>query len=251
MNSFELRDRFIPDWMRRRNRQYNWDEFNPDRYHEHNYMEIEPMDDEVLGDLDEFYRKEKPSGLFLEIGAGPNMYPILAALPYADQIDVWELGGQNVNYLRRQVEEMDPSWQKWMDKLRELNPERYGQVDFQKQLQQKMRVIQGNIFDLPEKKYDSISMHSVAESLTKVPHQFRKAVTKFTAAGKPGSTLVASFVANSRGYNTPGRNFPAVAIETWDVVKILGPSMRSLKFGTTRAELRPLSPLIITLGTIK
>lgn len=55
-----------PSWLRRSNRRYNWDEFDPRLYREHNYVEIDPVDDEVLRDMASFYAKEKPSGRFLE-----------------------------------------------------------------------------------------------------------------------------------------------------------------------------------------
>lgn len=251
MHVVELRERFIAPLMRKSTRRYDWNKFNPDRYHEHNYQQIDPVDEEVLGELIKFYKEKRPSGLFLEVGAGSNMYPILAALPYADQIDVCEYGAQNIAYLRKQVKELDPSWQKWIDRLVALAPEVYGQVNFQQQLQQKMRVVQGSIFALPTQVYDNISMHGVAESLTQRDREFKKAVKCFTASAKPGATLVAIFVKNSSGYDTPGRQFPAIAIEAWDAVKIFGPSMQSLRFGSTNAEIRPGSPLITAMGQKK
>jgi|SRR6185369_11641983 len=247
----ELREKYIPEWTRRSNRDYNWDDFNSEKYLDHNYREIDRVDAEFLEDLVKFYKKEQPSGLFLEVGAGSNMYPILAALPYADTIDVLEYGAQNIAYLQKQREELDPDWQKWIEILRELDPDTYRAVDFQQQLQDKMIVNQGSIFDLPKEKYDNISMHSVAESLTKIPREFRKAVRCFIDSGKPGSTLAATFVEKSEGYDSAGLPLPALAIEAWDAVRIFGSSMRSLRFGSTKAEIRPGSPLITVMGRKK
>lgn len=120
------------------------------------------------------------------------MYPVLVALPYADILDIWEYGAKNVAYLKQQCQQLDPEWQQWIDKLCELHPEIYGEIDFQQQLQDKITVIQGSIFNLPQDTYESISMHSVIESLTKSSREFKKGLKRCVAAGKSGSSLIAT-----------------------------------------------------------
>jgi len=233
------------------NRRQNWDEFDSELYAKDNFRKITEFDEEILEEMSDFYAKENPYGNFLEVGPASNMYPILTALPYANAVFLWEYGAQNVAYLNQQCEELNPVWQQWINKLRELKPEIYNNVDFQQQLKDKVTVIQGSIFNLPSSKFDNISMHAVAESLTGKPREFRRAVNCFLSAGKPETTVVTTFVGNSSGYNEAGRPFPAVSIKPWDAIKIMGPKMQSFQVGSTTAELRQGSPLIKVFGRLK
>lgn len=204
----------------------DWDAFDPRLYLQANYTSVLPPDAEILRRLVEFYRDNKPHGKFIEIGAGPNLYPILAALPYSDTIDALEHGTQNVHYLNRQFFGIEPIWKQWMTLLASLDP--IYNTDLEAQFKEKVTVKHGDIFKLTKAEYDLASMHFVSDSLSEDLEEFYKANKCAVDAIRPGGLLTASFMENSQGYDSPGRKFPAVAITEKEVKESLSPYLSDL-----------------------
>lgn len=200
-----------------RNNNYNWAEFDPHKYLAVNYAKILPPDKEILIDLVKFYASADPKGKFLEVGCGPNLYPVFAMLPFADSVDIIEYGIKNLFYLKEQKNNLDNIWGQWIDFLRKLSP--VYSVDFAKQFNGKVNILQGSVFSLPQQVYNVGSMHFVSESITTDLAEFNLANRKFLSSLKPGGLFVSSFMENSEGYTSPGKQFPAVAITGKDIKK--------------------------------
>lgn len=210
-----------------KNANVNWDEFDPYIYLKQYYEMILAQDKEIVANLVKFYKKNQPKGRFLEIGCGPNLFPVFAALPYADKIDIVEFGEKNILYLKQQFVSFHNIWLKWIDLLKELDNV-YNNIDFNQCFRQKVIINQGTIFDLPQNKYDAVSMHFVAECLTGDLKEFNKANRKIVESIKPGGIFFASFMENSQGYNSPGKPFPAVAIDADDIRESIGSLSKDL-----------------------
>jgi hypothetical protein len=202
--------------MLMKNADINWGEFDPYIYLKQYYETILDSDREIVVNLVKFYKKNQPKGRFLEVGCGPNLFPVFVALPYADKIDIVEFGEKNIIYLRQQFVNFHNIWLQWIDLLKKLDPI-YKNMDFNQCFRQKVVINQDTIFDLPQNKYEAVSMHFVTECLTGDLNEFNKANRKFVESIKPGGIFFASFMENSQGYDSPGKPFPAVAINADDV----------------------------------
>lgn len=142
-------------------------------------------------------------------------------LPHVNSVDIIEYGLQNVRYLKKLIQDgLDDTWRQWVIFLKKIDPIYYN-IDFDKELKEKVKVQQGDIFDLPENKYDAASMQFVSESITQDREEFEYANQKFLKALRPGGVFVASFMENSQGYTTPGKYFPAIPIAIEDIEKSL------------------------------
>lgn len=203
------------------NNDVNWNSFNPELYLRANYVSILPPDREILKYLVSFYKKSNPSGEFVEIGSGPNLYPIFAALPYAKKITILELGKQNIAYLEKQFDSFDLIWHQWINLLKELDP--IYSIDFHQEFINKVIIESGSLFDLPENKYQLASMHFVAESVSQDLDEFYLANKKFALSLMPKGIFSASFMEGSEGYSSPGSFFPAVHIISKEVKRSLKP----------------------------
>ena len=175
----------------------------------------------LLQNLVSFYKIKQPSGNFVEIGSGSNLYPIFAALPYANKIDVLELGKQNLTYLANQFISFDPIWQLWIDFLKEIDP--IYSIDFHHQFKDKVVIKRGSLFDLSENIYQLASMHFVAESISQDLDEFYLANKKFVLSLTSNRIFCASFMEGSEGYSSPGSFFPAVKITSNEIEQSLKP----------------------------
>jgi len=207
--------------MLMKNADVNWGEFDPYIYLKQYYEIILDSDREIVANLVKFYKKNQPNGRFLEVGCGPNLFPVFAALPYVDNIDIVEFGEKNISYLKQQFVSFHNIWLQWIDLLKKLDPV-YKNIDFNQCFRQKVVINQDNIFDLPQNKYEAVSMHFVAECLTGDVNEFYEANKKFIESIKPGGIFFASFMENSQGYDSPGKPFPAVAIEADHIRESIG-----------------------------
>jgi hypothetical protein len=79
-------------------------------------------------------------------------------------------------------------------------------------LAQRTEVVQGSIFDLPQRTWDAATMFFCAESITAEQREFERACRAFARAVRPGGVLAAAFLAGSNGYRVGELDFPAVSV---------------------------------------
>lgn len=198
------------------NADFAWSEFDPDAYVQHYYADPHPDDDEVVrltcralaalgrADLDA-----------LDVGTGPNLFPLFAALPVSRRLTVWEYGEANVAWMRRTlaagalVAPWDHFWRVAQGAHGASAETIAAPVS---ELGRRTEVVQGSIFDLPERRWDAATMFFCAESITADQPEFERACAAYARAVRPGGVLAAAFLAGSRGYTVGEVDFPAVSV---------------------------------------
>lgn len=206
------------------NDQFDWDHFDSEAYSDHNYREVRDDDREIMKIVRDFFADAgvADGARGLDVGAGANLYPSLAMLPFCSRIDLWEFGASNVAWLTRQTAAFTPNWDEFWDVYRERRP--YADLaDPRAALADRAEVRQGSIFDLPAARWDLGTMFFVACSLSTDLAEFRRAVHAFVGALKPGAPFASAFMAKSQGYFVGDDWFPAVAIDEAEVARTLAP----------------------------
>ena len=183
-----------------RNADPDWDRWPVPVYLAENYRNLHESDDAVIAHHSAVYRELAAGSLgrAVEIGAGPNLYPLFLASGAARRIDAVDRSEAGLGYLRRQLTgDPDPIWEPFWHRCRALNPtlpatmtEALGRV----------HIVQGDAFALAGSDYDLASMHFVAESVTEDPDEFDEFCAAFVATVRPGGHLVAAFMENMGRY---------------------------------------------------
>lgn len=199
-----------------RNAEAAWSRFDAHAYLTQNYGAPRVEDLELIGRLVDFYsRLTEQLGLFsvVDVGTGPNLYPLLTALPFTKTLTAWEPAPLNLAYLRdaAESETLDSVWRPFWQAL-EHTDSRYRQVNPAVELAKRLSIIPGTIFELPSDTYDVASMHFCAESITSDLAEFEHAVQAVCGTVRPGGHVVASLMAGSEGYYAGEQWFPAVSI---------------------------------------
>lgn len=196
------------------NTDFDWERFDPTAYVEHYYGAPHPDDDEVLR------RTAKALSLLhrndlevVDVGTGPNLIPLFAALPFARRQTVWEYAQSNIDWMRAVLagEAVRSPWRHfWRVAAHShgLDPD----TDPLPALRSKVELVQGSIFDLPQRRWDAATMFFCAESITAEQDEFERACAAFARAVRPGGVLAAAFLAGSQGYRVAEEDFPAVAV---------------------------------------
>ncbi|MGI5454686.1 SCO2525 family SAM-dependent methyltransferase [Streptomyces sp. CA-249302] len=213
-----------------------WDEFDPSAYLAQNYRDLLDVDAEILSLMrDHFSRHfadqaERPI-LGIDIGAGANLYPALAMLPWCEEITLFERAPKNVGYLQEQCDGLDPDWDAFWKVLCESKP--YADIDGERteRFHQTVRVEEGNLFELGRRglfggpatrgKWQMGTMFFVAESISTSHKEFRQAVRCFMRSLAPGAPFAAAFMEGSRGYDVGNRHFPACDVDEAQVKQSL------------------------------
>ncbi|KUO22268.1 SCO2525 family SAM-dependent methyltransferase [Streptomyces dysideae] len=217
-----------------------WSAFDPIAYVDHNYSALQAEDAEILhivrdhfGDHFSEPSREQPPGPVpgIDVGAGANLYPALAMLPWCDEITLFERSSSNVEYLRGQVGAYGKNWDPFWDELCEN--EGYSRLGMapRERFAKVVRVEQGNIFDLArhEGRWSVGTMFFVAESMTSSHQEFTRGVECFMRALAPDAAFAAAFMEHSQGYEVGGRFFPACDVGDSDVYASLEPFASDLK----------------------
>ncbi|MEU5279766.1 SCO2525 family SAM-dependent methyltransferase [Streptomyces asoensis] len=206
-----------------------WDAFDPRVYISHNYLEMQAVDEEILSHVrDHFsdhFRGGRRVASGIDVGAGPNLYPALAMLPWCDRITLLERSARNLDYLRGQCPDYAPHWDQFWNVL--CKDEAYATLDMTPRVRFKEAVGQpepGSLFDLcaDERRWDLGTMFFVAESITTSLAEFRRGVGCFMNALNSGAPFAAAFMEHSEGYQVGAHRFPARDIDESEVRTVLG-----------------------------
>jgi NNMT/PNMT/TEMT family len=196
------------------NDDFAWTRFDPDAYVAHYYADPHPDDDAVVrhtcAALANAGRRDLET---LDVGTGPNLFPLFAALPVAQRLTVWEYAPSNIDWIQRELAGgvLRPPWTHFWNIARAAH-EADGVDNPIAALRDKTDIVQGSIFDLPERRWDAATMFFCAESITEQQDEFERACAAFARAVRPGGVLAGAFLAGSRGYRVGEEDFPAVSV---------------------------------------
>ncbi|MEU4080055.1 methyltransferase [Streptomyces venezuelae] len=214
----------------RRNRDADWNLWPVADYLAENYRRLHPCDIGVIRHHAAVYRRYAPGSLArtLELGAGPNLYPLMLAGAASRRIDALEPGAANVRYLRRQLDHgPDASWEPFYQLCRSLDPAL--PPDCAEALRP-VHVVRGTAADLVPGRYDLASMNFVAESVTEDPGEFATLCEAFVRAVRPGGRLLAAFMAGMPSYRIgTGPVWPACPVDAADLRAVFAPRTTGLR----------------------
>jgi hypothetical protein len=229
-----------------------WDDFDPDLYHESNYLVLREDDRRILQVTRDFLATQlrlKEGFRAIDVGSGANIYPALAMLPFCNRLTLWERGLRNVHWLKRQVSRFSNSWFPYWHVLN--TRARYRTVDDPRlTMRDRCTVAHADLFDLPSREWDVGTMFFVAESISGAPREFRLAMRCFIAALKPRAPFVAAFMRDSEGYDVGSLRFPAVKVSEDDVSNCLSPLAHDVRILRIRSVHRRngYDGMILALG---
>lgn len=202
-----------------------WQDFDPEAYFQHYYGDPHPDDDTLTFLAARALRNAQTvPGRDLDIidvGTGPSLIPLLAALPVATRLTAWEYAAPNLQWLHNEITSppLRPQWRHFWCQVKaayscdgaDMSP--LLPHDPLPLLTQRVRIVRGSIFDLPRHAYDAATMFFCAESITSCPSEFESALAAFVATVRPGGVIAAAFLAGSSGYAVSGRRYPAVKLD--------------------------------------
>ena len=217
-----------------------WQDFDPEAYFQHYYGEPHPDDDTLTFLAARALREAKtPPGRGLDIvdvGTGPSLIPLLAALPVANRLTAWEYAPPNLHWLHNEITSppLRPQWRHFWSQVKAAHSHGASGSspllphDPLPLLTQRVRIVRGSIFDLPRHAYDAATMFFCAESITSCPSEFESALAAFLATVRPGGMIAAAFLAGSSGYAVSGRRYPAVKLNAAQIEAALKSRLASL-----------------------
>jgi hypothetical protein len=197
-----------------------WSRFDPETYIEHYYAQPHPDDDQLLVSTCAALAGAAPDGRSIEVldvGTGPNLFPLFAALPVAHRITVWEYASSNIDWLHRELARgvLRPPWTRFWKVARGAHGPLRATIDNPiLALRDKTKIVQGSIFDLPPAQWDAATMFYCAESITARQEEFELACRSFARAVRSGGVIVAAFLANSQAYQVAQEVYPAIPVDS-------------------------------------
>jgi hypothetical protein len=203
------------------NSDVDWDTFDSVEYCDHNYQEVRDDDRHIVHLIRDFFAGAGVTdGRGVDVGPGANLYPSLAMLPFCRSLDLREYSWRNVEWLKKQVQDFEPNWEKFWQIYAE-NPAYAAVTDPRTRLQEIATVRRASVFDLPEAEWDLGTMFFVACSLSTDMVEFTAATQRFLKSLVPGAPFAAAFMTGSDGYFVGDVWFPAVAVEIEDIEETL------------------------------
>lgn len=194
-----------------------WSDFDADVYSKANYATIFPEDAEIMRFASNFlidaFRWRPPAKLAVDVGSGPNLYPALLMLPWAERIVFTDYAQTNIDWLHENLAEQSGewAWQPFWELLEQL-PGYQGVDHPQRRLADCHDVLRRSVFDLPHRAWSMGSMFFVADGISSDEAEFESAVRSFLGALTPAAPFIMAFMEGSTGYEVNGIKFPAVNI---------------------------------------
>lgn len=193
-----------------------------------NFQKMHPEDMAIMRHLARYYATCPRNERILEVGVGPNLYPIMAMLPVAEKIRAIDINDRNIQYMKGQQIHPDSFWNRFWQYIGSQSI--IYNYDFRSDLENKVTFETGNFFDYStHHKYDVVSFNSFAESITSDYWSFRHVCNRILNFVKPGGTVISVFMSGSNGYQVGAVNFPAFPIKSKIVRQIFSPAFSQLK----------------------
>ncbi len=216
-----------------------WDAFNPYAYVVDNYQTIHDEDRLILDSILPLIQQEcSRSCRVLDIGTGPNLYPIIALFPYSRHIDCLEYSRSNVKYLRDQIHNPSECWHRFHRYMQRYS-DRY-LFPLQRTLSDKVFIRRGDLFSEIFAGYDVVTMFFCAESITSRRDTFVAACIKSMSCARPGGVYIAAFMEQSAGYFVDHIHFPAYATNAQELQHIFEPLCANLRVKRIQKAENPL-----------
>lgn len=218
------------------NRDVAWNGFDTDGYLADNYAHLHDFDRRIIIALSPYYRALPTAGLAssLDVGTGPNLYPLMLAAGASRRLEVLEHSAANVAYLDRvRGHGADPSWTPFWDLCRHLNPELPAELD---PVLRGLTIQHGDAFDLPVHQHELVSMFFMAESVTGDLDEFQQLCHRFASAATPGGHLVAAFMAGMPSYHLGGQTLPSLPLDQHTLQTIMQPVAEHLQIWQLPAD---------------
>ena len=235
-----------------------WSAFDPIAYIDHNYRDLQAEDAEILHILrdhfgDHFERRGTGPVSGIDVGAGANLYPALAMLPWCDKITLFERSAANVRYLESQVGSYDTNWDQFWRVLCKNEAYAAFDTDPRARFRKTVKVESGNLFDLAgcEGRWSMGTMFFVAESMTTSRAEFARGVECFLRALAPGAPFAAAFMEHSKGYHAGEHFFPACDVGESEVYESLAPfadEFQTMRLKASAAVREGYSGMIVACG---
>jgi hypothetical protein len=230
-----------------RNADYRWAEFDSEAYFQHYYGEPHSDDDRVIRLAVEAVKSAPPLGAELDVvdvGTGPNLFPLFCTLPRARRLTAWEYAESNVAWLEAELMRQEARWQwrHFWDVARDAYAPDYRlPEDPTHLLREKCTIRRGSVFELPKRTWDAATMFFCAESITGSRDEFEAACAAYTSCVKPGGMLAAAFLVRSGGYIVADRPFPVLHLLAEEIEETFarhGEILKAEKVGTVEREIK-------------
>ncbi|MFI8106680.1 class I SAM-dependent methyltransferase [Streptomyces sp. NPDC086023] len=208
----------------RRNAHADWDRWPVEDYLEENYRRLYACDAAVIRHHSAYCRP-LPAGSVaeaLELGCGPNLYPLMILAAASGRIDAVEPGAAGYAYLRRQLHHgPEASWQPFYDLCRRLNPALPASLST---ALERVRPLHGDVSQVRQYRYGLGSMTFVAESVTEDGAEFAALCRAFLGCIRPGGGVLAAFMENMPSYRIgEGPLWPAFPVDAPAVREVFAP----------------------------
>ncbi len=206
-----------------RNADYRWAEFDSEAYFQHYYGEPHQDDERVIRLAVAAVKSARPAGAELDVvdvGTGPNLFPLFCTLPRARRLTAWEYATSNIAWLEAELRRPEARWQ-WRH-FWEVAREAWGPAyrlpdDPTSLLRERCAIRQGSIFELPQRAWDAATMFFCAESITGSRDEFEAACASYARCARPGGLLAAAFLVRSGGYVVADRPFPVLHVTAEEI----------------------------------
>lgn len=227
-----------------RNADAPWSKFDPEAYVDLNYRTPLEVDLLIVRLMRDHFARCYAAGLppsvrGVDVGAGANLYPALAMLPWCEKIVLLEYALPNIEYLERQLAPggYDKEWDAFWEVLRE-HPA-YQDTDPRSTFGDVVRVERADLLSLDgQRRWDIGTMFFVADSMSECPEEFRKGVRCFLEALNPGAPFAVAFMKESRGYQVGAHRYPAYRVDEKQVWENLEPFTGELEIHDLRHVVR-------------
>jgi hypothetical protein len=206
-------------------------EFPARGYLEKYYGSVGPENAAFVRSITDYlWTRTAPTDTVIEVAGGPSMYSVMALMasrgrPFA-HLTFTDIGWKNLREVECWLQD-DPSQFDYGHLLRWLKAEICVDADaVARALRASTWELAGFDWHQPvpqawRHSYDVVSCHFFAESATNDENDLVAFLAKLGELGRPGATLLTSFICRSSGYTIQQRDFPAFAVDESNVFRYL------------------------------
>jgi hypothetical protein len=197
----------LPHDPERRNTDVDWNTFNGKTYRQEYFDVLGPEDawviNQIVSYLGEAAIQPDQFARGADIGAGPTLAAALAIVPYLQQLEIIEPGGENTAYLESVLMDTDQLAHDWRDALRIITTNKHSlplHASGPQLLSKRSIVRQLFLQDIEAGRYDLVTSVFCAESATSNRDECGELIAGTVDTLRSGGTFIGAYIEHSPGW---------------------------------------------------
>lgn len=194
-------------------------DFSPTQYLKDYYTHLGSESKQVLDWYNKIYDSIQPQSTLLEIGGGPTIYQLIAAVKKINKIHFTDIDQRNIDIIKQWISNNDCFWDQWFNYSIFGNKKIKNDILLATKSEVSKKIIDLSILDIANSNNQSTNLFDIVqstycpESATDDISEYKRMLKNISSYLKPGGILIMAALEGAIVYKIGNKHLPAIYLD--------------------------------------